>query len=947
MRLRKLIGVLISIIVAFILAFTCFFVIIYFRQNTDIFFEYPSPDISFRAPRNDIKGVFVSTYDNLDYPTRPQLSPEELKSQFDTLLDEIVDAGFDTLFFEISPAADALFNSKHYPLSFFIDGRNSVHMDFDPLVYMLERCYKNNITFIGVLNPLRVNTNRHYTDIDDAAIELNPLDYNEKSLAVRFPELIKTDSQGDYYDLTDERALNALTDVCEELAERYKIPGLLIDTREFGRAGDALSLSQNYTDTIKSRLSGLELPTYVGVIWPDSAVLPPQSADIVLPLIRTDVTGENRGFVEELTSIGENMKNEIVVPVYSLSMYRKSYTDKSEQNFKHYFAAKQGVRSFAYASLDEVLLDKDGLYRNALPAIGFTLPESLFDGLIILEEFEVINPPRTYSTTLDKFYITGTSNPNEPVYIDGEEIKRTSTNGGFGVLTELAVGENTFVFSQSGRDIEIKITRKKPVAEENTPITDIKSPYPTGQESVYVGRSFEIICTAPSGARITAVLDGKEIELIQQTSAEKGYPAKFSGSFAVGTNYDANSVTNIGNVYYTLSFNGNNKTYTSKGTVHVLGKNRSIYGIVISEPVGNVFEKPNTGSNLISTLKQGATDYVVGSAQGFFELRSGGYMSKDVAHIIDTKADDPNNPPPAVDNTVSGITYVPFPRGDGFLLKSTANPFSRGELTENGASITLYNTTFDDSIEFSTLDCTLVDTLTLSPQENATTLEFTCKPGAAFSGFDVQFTDEGVLVYLHRRPVSAGNPRKPLEGITVMLDPGHGGDDPGALGVAGTTGPTEKVLNMVNVKVLGAVLGSMGAEVLYTLDTDDRVLLEERCIQEVEKKPDFFISIHHNSVNYNVDANELLGIEVYYHTPHSITLAETLLFSISASVERIPRYTKQYGFRVARENVCPAVLVEMGYMPSPLDYETLSDSFIIYKQALGIADGLVMILANS
>lgn len=91
---------------------------------------------------------------------------------------------------------------------------------------------------------------------------------------------------------------------------------------------------------------------------------------------------------------------------------------------------------------------------------------------------------------------------------------------------------------------------------------------------------------------------------------------------------------------------------------------------------------------------------------------------------------------------------------------------------------------------------------------------------------------------------------------TIMLDPGHGGKDPGAV----ANGIQEKNINLRLAKIMGKMLQDQGFEVHYTRSTDTFISLEGRTAMANAKDADLFISLHCNS---NPSA-KLKGLEIYY-----------------------------------------------------------------------------------
>lgn len=84
----------------------------------------------------------------------------------------------------------------------------------------------------------------------------------------------------------------------------------------------------------------------------------------------------------------------------------------------------------------------------------------------------------------------------------------------------------------------------------------------------------------------------------------------------------------------------------------------------------------------------------------------------------------------------------------------------------------------------------------------------------------------------------------PIAGANVVLDPGHGGDEPGAVGPAGTT---EKAVNLAVAEETRRQLQALGATVVLTRTADYRITLLSRAAIATSLQPQVFVSIHHNA----------------------------------------------------------------------------------------------------
>ena len=90
------------------------------------------------AAKSPFRGVWVSTVGNIDYPSKPGLSADQLRSEADALLDRAVELRLTTVVLQVRPMGDALYRSKIYPASSFVSGKQGVAPDgdFDPLTFL-------------------------------------------------------------------------------------------------------------------------------------------------------------------------------------------------------------------------------------------------------------------------------------------------------------------------------------------------------------------------------------------------------------------------------------------------------------------------------------------------------------------------------------------------------------------------------------------------------------------------------------------------------------------------------------------------------------------------------------------------------------------------------------------------------------------------------------------
>jgi N-acetylmuramoyl-L-alanine amidase len=209
----------------------------------------------------------------------------------------------------------------------------------------------------------------------------------------------------------------------------------------------------------------------------------------------------------------------------------------------------------------------------------------------------------------------------------------------------------------------------------------------------------------------------------------------------------------------------------------------------------------------------------------------------------------------------------------------------------------------------------------------------------------------------------------------VVIDPGHGGRDPGAIGIGGTR---EKLVTLKIAKTLGAKLEERGFQVTYTRSDDRSMNLEERTAIAEAMRADLFVSIHANAA----PRRSVNGIETYYldknHERHSLTvaarengvtrdqvddlqrtLARLRVSELSGYSHRLAslvqsevigglpsRYrvndlgVKKGPFYVLFLSDTPAILVEAGFLTNRAESKRLRDDAYLEALAGGIANGL-------
>lgn len=111
-----------------------------------------------KAPQNEMRGVWMATIFNLDYP-RPT-TVKAFKKFFSNSCKRLAEHGFNAIFFQVRPANDAFYISRLNPWSRFLSGAEGLALsgekNFDPLQYMISEAHRHGLQFHAWLNPYRV-----------------------------------------------------------------------------------------------------------------------------------------------------------------------------------------------------------------------------------------------------------------------------------------------------------------------------------------------------------------------------------------------------------------------------------------------------------------------------------------------------------------------------------------------------------------------------------------------------------------------------------------------------------------------------------------------------------------------------------------------------------------------------------------------------------------------
>ncbi len=188
-------------------------------------------------------------------------------------------------------------------------------------------------------------------------------------------------------------------------------------------------------------------------------------------------------------------------------------------------------------------------------------------------------------------------------------------------------------------------------------------------------------------------------------------------------------------------------------------------------------------------------------------------------------------------------------------------------------------------------------------------------------------------------PVTAPSADSRLSSQTIILDPGHGGSDPGAIGF----GLQEKSVVLTTGLKVNSLLKQTPFNVKMTRSTDTFLTLSNRAAFAERNNGDVFVSIHANAASASAT-----GTETFYsaaansqNAADSKLLATKLQSRMLAAWDLKNRGVKEYGFYVLKNNTVPAALVEMGFITNKGDNDKMRSDYWLNAMSKAIYYGIL------
>lgn len=587
-------------------------------------------------------------------------------------------------------------------------------------------------------------------------------------------------------------------------------------------------------------------------------------------------------------------------------------------------------------------------------------------------------PQKTsFTVTENTVSFTGTSDPAEALTMNGNPVTRDDT-GAFSFTVNLNIGRNTFSFIHKGETHTYNVNYRYVVISNYSPSTN----------QIYSsGATFGVSVTARNGSKVSARFNGQTISLTPSVQSTEPF-ISYGGSFSLpGDNY---ADLNLGKITYSATYNGITESFSSgkvtckrpdfivnydPNATPLGGRYINVGSGIIAEIVGyeaETFAPRSTNDHSMPTnnyLPKGTVDYC--SPESFY------YNSKSEKkeyallrygrQVYVSRIDKPRKTSTVIvkksagtlpDHNEIGVaslenggqhtvltldTMWKAPFYIDILPQQYTNPNSRdytiGSPTYNYIDITLcYATVLTGELVVPEGN-PLFSSAKIIKNQSDHTLRLYLKKQGGFHGWDAHYNEQGQLVFEFLNPAKINLAQNEygvdLTGVEILLDVGHGGIDPGALGFD-SKNHNEAIQNLFLANKIAAELKSIGATVHFTRTNNSTSSTDDKIKLLKSLKPDLCIAIHHNSGD-NRSAN---GFDSYYYYPFAKKAAEFVYMHTSnTGIYKKSKLGWHYYF-MARTSVCPVVLTENGYISNRFDYDNIINEQKNVTKAKAITKGV-------
>lgn len=565
--------------------------------------------------------------------------------------------------------------------------------------------------------------------------------------------------------------------------------------------------------------------------------------------------------------------------------------------------------------------------------ITFLLISSFFFGFDTEntnDEFILIRPKKNIKVWNKQISFLGSAPTDQDIKIN-DQVPRRNKSGHFASvmplkdhenLFKIQIGEKTDTISVVKLTSEPKILKSPGMYSSTiTPSADIEiMPNEHLYLSVMASPNAEIIVDI-AGYKVTLkeLNPKKDQELIFPQKA-----VKYEGYISIPTDITKTKAV------FNFKYKEKTQVKKSKGKIKVLNPSQ-LKSAVIKNEDSILRTGPSTSFGRLSPLPIGTTDYITKKEGNWLRLKYGGWIREkytETQTVIKPETIKISNIDTAVSETETNI----------FFKLNYQVPFT--VIQENNyIKINFYGASHQADVIRIDPNAIIENIIWVpTPATNSTYILTTNQK--QIWGYDYYYKNNTLILSLKHPPqINTLDPSKPLKGISVFLDPGHGGKDPGAIGPTGY--PEKKATLETTLKIKDALI-EKGADVIISREDDTFLSLPERIAIIKKLKPTVALSIHYNANSLDTNPFDIKGISSHWYQPQSANLANILHDTLVSELKIASRGVVWQTLFMTRVTTCPSILMELGFITNPDEFDNIKDAQYQKKMANSIVNALIL-----
>ncbi len=941
--------------------------------------------IAMREQNEELRGAWIASVNNINFPSQKGLSQDRLKSELDSILKDASDMGLNALFFQVRPCADSLYKSDIFPYSGFVSGVQGKG-DFDCLAYLLEHSETYGIEIHAWVNPYRVSM----SDEDIKTLSAS-------SPAKLHPEYTIRYADGKtYFDPGLPEVRKLVVDGVKELVTKYpELAGIHYDDyfypypvngEEFDdtKTYEKYSNGESLADWRRNNVNTLIKETYDAIkaidkdcrfgvspfgIWANSTSDTPtpgsqtNGLEAYHSLYCDALAWARGGYIDYLAPQNYWSFNTSAAPFDNVArwwnanldgtgvdlymghaVYKAQSYSKGEIAMQVEFCRSLLTYKGSIFYGFENLKNNDGDTRTRLSAL-YKQRTSYTQSPVSTGQAPKINYPEKNSSAYATTYVIGSSDPAFPLKLNGKPVSRTK-DGYFSDYISTA-GLKELTMTQNGVDYAHPINTP---AGKNSPYTyktmdsfEIGATYPSDDTWLNTGDKLTLGCAAPAGCVVTAKIGGMEVVLsptINPPNQGAIMYEYYTGSITPSTFAKDGEVVPLGVLTFTAK-KGSQSAKKEVCTISQAGKD-AYYYVEIAEDYTHT--KVGTTSSFYDDFlpsSKGMRDYVTTLTDGFYKLKFGGYVASEKVTLNYGRKLNENK----LLTAAVRVNSTDFTNNDNnttdIRIGITENIPVDVDFRDGYMRILIYNTDISYIPEFDIAKNPMIESISGEPHStrpDALIYKVKLKDDKNFYGFNIVYENGMLIIKLNNPQKLSDSQDKPLEGKVIVVDPGHGGSD---IGAPGPGNIPESVLNYEIASRLSQKLRDLGAQVIETRSENQTSDLYERMDKLNAICPDLAVSVHHNSIAGNVNANKTRGFLALYSNNSGRLLAETVSKTVCTELNRLERAPSYQSLAVARNHRFPSALFEMSFISNIEEYQWTISEGGYERSALALADGIL------